>query len=480
MALANRKTRFVAILTILLLSGFLATSLIGYFVAKDTVGEQLVENTLPLTSDNIYSEIQRDLLRPIFISSLMAQDTFLRDWTIAGEHDPEKVIRYLSNIQKKYGTVTAFFVSENTKRYYHPKGVIKTISRSDPGDSWYFRVRNMQKDYEINIDNDTADRTHLTVFINYKVYDYSGRYIGATGVGLALEAVKEIVETYRKRYGRSVYFIDNEGTVVLHGSDFPGPLDIRQRLTGSIATQLLTSPGGSYSFDRDGKTVYVNSRLVPEFGWTLIVEQKEDPSAGRILRTLLINLSVSLGITGLVLVLAYFTAGSYQRRLEEMATTDKLTGALNRQVFDEMLNRIVRASSRREAPLSLIMCDIDKFKSINDTFGHLSGDTVIRTVAEIIRKSVRASDVVCRWGGEEFLILLQDCNSGEAAHLAEKIRKQIEERSFTFSSGETSVTLSLGVTQAIQGEEEKQLLDRVDQALFAAKNAGRNRVEVLD
>lgn len=154
----NRKLRFVAILTILLGAGFITTCFISYYVAHDSISSQIAETTLPLTSDNIYSEIQRDLLRPIFISSLMAQDTFVRDWTLAGEQDERAIIRYLKEIQKRYGTVTSFFVSDKTRKYYHSTGVLKKVSESDPQDAWYFRVQKMHDDYEVNVDTDTADR----------------------------------------------------------------------------------------------------------------------------------------------------------------------------------------------------------------------------------------------------------------------------------------------------------------------------------
>lgn len=124
--------------------GFLATSLTSYFVARDSISRNISEQMLPLTSDNIYSEIQRDLLRPILISSVMATDTFVRDWALSGEDDNTQIIAYLTEIQQEYDTITAFFVSENTRQYYHPSGVLKTVSENDPDDAWYFRVRNLR------------------------------------------------------------------------------------------------------------------------------------------------------------------------------------------------------------------------------------------------------------------------------------------------------------------------------------------------
>lgn len=111
----RQRFRFLGPLAVLLLTGFVSTSLVSYHVARGSLSKQIKESTLPLTSDNIYSEIQQDLLRPIFIASLMAQDTFLRDWAISGESDAQAIIRYLKEIQMRYCAETAFFVSEKNR-----------------------------------------------------------------------------------------------------------------------------------------------------------------------------------------------------------------------------------------------------------------------------------------------------------------------------------------------------------------------------
>lgn len=476
----NRKLRFVAILTILLAAGFVTTCFVSYYVAHDSISSQIAETTLPLTSDNIYSEIQRDLLRPIFISSLMAQDTFVRDWTLAGEQDERAIIRYLVEIQKRYGTVTSFFVSEKTRKYYHSTGVLKKVSEGDPQDAWYFRVQKMHDDYEVNVDTDTADRNSLTIFINYRVYDYSGNYIGTTGVGLAVEAVRDLINTYQNRYGRRVFFTDREGGITLRGVDYQGPENIRQ-IPGLTqhATQILTSPSNSLTYEKDGKTVYLNSRLVAEFGWLLLVEQMEDPAEARIAKTLMGNLALSLVITVVVLVLVNLTIGRYQRKLEEMATTDKLTGVANRQVFDMLFNQAFKYSKRRGGPLSAIMLDLDHFKQVNDTYGHPAGDVVLKATAQTVKRLIRDSDIVCRWGGEEFFVLLPDCDQVQAVAVAEKIRHTLEtQKGVSFGAQTISITASFGVAELLPGDSKVDLIRRVDNALYIAKEKGRNSVEL--
>lgn len=474
----GKKNQFIAAVAALLLVGFLATSLISYFVAQHSLSEHIAEESLPLTSDNIYSEIQRDLLTPILISSLMAHDTFVRDWALHGEGDAVKIRNYLQEIQKKYNTITAFFVSERTRSYYHPTGVLKTVDPNEPGDAWYFRVRDKSEPYEINVDADTADRSRLSIFINYRVVDGSGNFIGATGVGLSVNAVTQLIETYQHRYGRRIYFVDREGNVTLHGSGFTMAPRLRDRPgLARFATQILASPSASFTYSaEDEGNVYVNSRLVPEFGWYLLVEQRDDPGEARIQTTLIVNILVSLTITVLVMLIAWLTLSGYQRRLEQMATTDKLTGAANRQVFDLIFDRAVKIAERRSKPVSMINIDIDHFKSVNDTYGHQGGDAVIQAVADLIRRNIREADTLCRWGGEEFLLLLDDCALDDAGHRAEIIRQAVAGTRINYGRDKIAVTISLGVAQHRPGETLLALISRADGALYAAKQAGRDQV----
>ena len=197
--------------------GFIATSMVGYFVARDSLTQQISTDTLPLIGDNIYSEIQRDLLKPILISSLMANDTFLKDWITAGEESPTKIRKYLENIQSSYDTVTSFFISDKTLNYYHPSGILKTIDNNSAVDRWYFQAKEMSVSHQLNVDFDASADNSLTVFINYKVIDDKGDFLGITGVGLSLSKVQAIIEDYQQRYDSEIFFIDLKGEVTLRG-----------------------------------------------------------------------------------------------------------------------------------------------------------------------------------------------------------------------------------------------------------------------
>ncbi|WP_157278038.1 sensor domain-containing diguanylate cyclase [Methyloversatilis thermotolerans] len=471
--------RLVLVLAIMLAIGFLANTLISYSVSSREIRRSIVENELPLTSDTLYSEIQKDLVRPIFVSSVMAGDTFLRDWVLRGERDVQAMTRFLAEIRSRYDTFTSFFVSETSRNYYHPDGVLRRVRQGDPQDQWYFRARGLSAPYEINVDVDTSAPDTMTVFVNYRVLDYSGNTLGVTGVGLSVDTVRRLLSGYQQRYHRGVYFVDRQGNIVLFG-DKPahGSLQIRD-INGlrDIADQVLGSEAGSYRYsDRSGDYL-LNVRYVPELEWYLFVEKEEGEALADLRRTLYLNLTICALVTLAVLALSGFTLARYQRRLEQMATTDRLTGLLNRHAFETMLEQTLADVQRSHRPVSVLLFDIDHFKNINDQRGHLAGDEVIRKVSERLRGGLRASDMACRWGGEEFMVVLKDCSSGDASRRAEALRALIAAHPVRVDDVELGTTVSAGVSQMRIDDTPVSLVGRVDEALYAAKNAGRDRVE---
>ena len=176
--------------------------------ARNSMRSNITENTLPLTSDNVYSEIQRDLLRPVFISSLMASDTFLRDWALNGEVDASLITKFLHEIKVEYSTISSFFVSDSSHHYYHAHGILKTVQEDEPRDAWYFNARDLKAPYEINVDLDMANQDQMTIFINYRVFDYDDNFIGITGVGLTVNNVNHLISRYEAKYDRQIYFLN--------------------------------------------------------------------------------------------------------------------------------------------------------------------------------------------------------------------------------------------------------------------------------
>jgi diguanylate cyclase (GGDEF)-like protein len=167
----------------------------------------------------------------------------------------------------------------------------------------------------------------------------------------------------------------------------------------------------------------------------------------------------------------------YEKTLIEMNTRDSLTGVYNRKFLENQLENELKRFKRGLRPFSLIMLDIDFFKNINDTYGHLCGDFVLKSLTSSVLSTIRSTDILARYGGEEFFCLLPETNIESAIHLAETLRKVIENKTFTFQGITIQLTISLGVT-AMHEEinSSEALLKNADDALYEAKRTGRNKV----
>jgi diguanylate cyclase (GGDEF)-like protein len=167
----------------------------------------------------------------------------------------------------------------------------------------------------------------------------------------------------------------------------------------------------------------------------------------------------------------------YHEELYRLAIHDALTGLYNKRYLMDYLQREIDRSARYSRPLALIIFDIDHFKAINDTMGHLAGDLTLRELAGRLRGEICKDDLLARYGGEEFATVLTEADKTAGAELAEQLRRTVEDHTFTFEGRRYPVTISLGVA-SIQGDElpPQELIRRADERLYRAKREGRNRV----
>lgn len=171
-----------------------------------------------------------------------------------------------------------------------------------------------------------------------------------------------------------------------------------------------------------------------------------------------------------------------QEQLQKEAFRDPLTGALNRRFFDESLAREADRCCRYNQPMAVMFADVDKFKNLNDTYGHAAGDAVLKSVAKALKETVRSSDIVARYGGEEFVALVSEPTEKGLEKLAERIRARIESETVNFQDLQLKVTISVGAAIALPRRNEKdigqRLLQTADEAMYDSKQNGRNRVSV--
>jgi len=192
-------------------------------------------------------------------------------------------------------------------------------------------------------------------------------------------------------------------------------------------------------------------------------------------RTTVAAIGISMGLTWLVSALLVFAMTTQSRRLRDMAITDSLTGVFNRRYLEIQAVKALQDWERYRRPVSLLLLDLDHFKRVNDKFGHAIGDAVLQRLVNLIQQRIRKVDTLCRFGGEEFMVLLSETTAQKALYVAEDLRGAVEREKLL---PEGSMTISVGVCDVTQVQDMEHWFKLVDAALYQAKHNGRNRVEL--
>lgn len=462
----------------ILLIGFVVTSLISYYTTKRNVISSATSETLPLISDNIYSEIEAEILDPINISSLMSNDSFLINWISEGENNLPEITNYLNRIKERYGFTTAFYISDITRNYYYYDGILKQISTVDDHDIWYFRFTESGKSYSLDIDTDQAADEKLTVFINHRLENARGEYLGVTGVGLELNNLGNKVRKYQDRFHHKIYLVNEDGLVQVHPDQSLVETTTIQQMSGvgSLADQILATGTEPQIFeyrDSSGSKV-ISVRFIPEFDWFLIVEKDPDASLITARRALYQNIFIGVIITGIVSAVLLWIFHNYNQKLEFLATHDDLTGLLNRRRFNQLMQREIKVAQRYQQSISLLLIDIDDFKSVNDNYGHLNGDRYLAALAKMMQSTLREIDITGRFGGDEFCALLVNTDQSEAEQIADRLNNALNTMTVTTKHGDINRSVSIGIASGPQnGEEWQNLVHLADVALYHSKEKSK-------
>jgi diguanylate cyclase (GGDEF)-like protein len=304
---------------------------------------------------------------------------------------------------------------------------------------------------------------------------YEAAIAGARGV---CEFDFGCIATYEARRGsHTIRRVVGEGSDKLLGTSHKDPSSI----ASMVAKNKLALPAGGDWHERD-VPVFSHPMRIKDYESLLVVPLivKDEVIGTFTVAATRAGAFPSdrrhmLGVIANQVAVSMQNARMYEA-LEEQATTDGLTGLVNHRTFQERFSTMLGRADRHELAVSMLLTDIDHFKKINDTYGHPTGDEVLRRVAAILKASARKIDIVARYGGEEFALVLEGTDRAGARQLAERIRQEVEAQSFPSSKGAFGATLSIGVSSYPDDSREKpELIARADQALYSAKHGGRNR-----
>ncbi|WP_111978008.1 sensor domain-containing diguanylate cyclase [Algibacillus agarilyticus] len=468
--------RIVFIITALLFTLSVSLTSVNYYASMDLTHTQLKNSALPLTVDNIYTEIQKQIIEPNLIASMMAHDTFMKDWLANEESDTEQVVKYLDTIQNKYQMFATFLVSEKTQNYYSAAGLLEKINKDNAHNQWYFSFKQTPEAQEINIDKNAHMGPSLVMFINHKIFDNDFHMIGATGVGLKTSYINDMLKQFRLSYHFNVYFINEQGQVIISELDSHSINHINEvPELKQIKSDLISKGSQLFEYERQGERIILNRKYIPELDLYLLVEAKMNDFTKEVKETFYFNIVISLLLTLAITLIILIYVRNIHRKLNQLADNDQLTGLPNRRFFNRGLAHAMQLKKRNNINLSVLFLDLDNFKKINDTQGHDVGDEVLKRVAKLLDNTTRGTDFAARWGGEEFVILLFNSNAEGAAISAEKLGKAIEQDQALFDLVGHQVTISLGVTAVQDDDDIDAIIKRVDGALYKAKAAGKNQ-----
>jgi diguanylate cyclase (GGDEF)-like protein len=454
--------------------------LVSYYTISNIVNEQgkrQQESIIPF-----FSLISQEILKPLYVSQTMANDELLLDIIVQPEVPIDKLTRYLQRIEKKLGLMT-FIALE--KQRIQVNSNIPPFPLLEEDVQWYFAFKDKPVD-QFAVIGKTGD-PHL--YVDLRLKDNEGRFIGFIGIGIRLTEFIDVFAQYKEHFGYDFVFV-NENKEIMLSSD-QKLMSRNNALSDEVATNIDQYPWyeiyqaqiatqdaviGSAVVSVNEEDVLISNLRLAEFNWDLYILSPLTTHQSEIrflfIRNVGFLILVLLALFALITIIIHY----FDNALVKNSETDHLTGLPNRYYADWSFKEM----GSKFGNVAVIMSDIDLFKAINDKYGHDFGDQVIKMVSSKLSAGLRDHDVVARWGGEEFVILLPGAPLVKAQLIANRIRLSIAEHALSLEGEMINVTVSFGLTISGEKTSLSDLVNDADQALYLAKKNGRNRTEIFN
>lgn len=479
-----KKIRIHIMVCLIILTGFCLVGVFSYITYSKIIRDD-IRNISKLTTTNIYSEISTQLTKPIFVGLTMANDSFVENWLReekkekgSPEHQ-QKMQEYLNGLMMKYKYNSVFLVSDYSKIYYHFNGINKVISKDNQHDQWYYSFLGSKLLYDLDVDTDEANHNKLSVFVNCRIEDDDGKLMGVTGVGLELNKVQDLLTMYQNDFQLEAMLFDRNGVVQIHSDstliEKINVFDYKELEENKTAILSNKDAVNVYQYQSDNSEGYMITKYIEDLDWYLLVK-KDTSVLNKSFQSSLINdIIIFLTVLLLILFIIAKLIKNNEESLRLLAKMDTLTGLKNRSGFDEAMEKILQ-NSRGEEEGFLFVIDIDNFKNINDIYGHMSGDKVLCHMVNTVKSCLKERGDIFRWGGDEF--------TGYVLSSQDKLEEMLAD---IFHSIESDMNLkkykagiSIGITPIKKNETMDNLLKKADQALYKAKESGKNKYIIMD
>ncbi|TRY33174.1 sensor domain-containing diguanylate cyclase [Aliiglaciecola sp. M165] len=443
-----------------------------HFTASKIVAEQSRAQQQSISP--AISLIVDQLLKPLHVSQTLVEAKELQELVLSDEIDEAAMFAMLKRIEQEFG-MGFFIASEVSRTQYNSNGTKLALEEGKV--DWYFRYKNWEQDAIADIGQ--WEDPHF--YIDLKIYNDKQEFMGFFGISKSLDSFVGIFDEYKKQHGYDFIFVDQDNNIAL-SSDPELIVDkttftTLESLDWYQGLDLEKLPGGSLNnalVRVDGKDALIAEVEVDPFGWTMYLLTPLQARQTEISRSFVVSVVTLLVIIFALFLLIYHLLYYFKQDMQKNFQTDPLTRLPNRNKVElryaEMLDQ--------KKSVGVVLIDIDHFKAVNDTHGHNAGDTVLRQISAMLQGQLRDGDVVGRWGGEEFVLLLPDTTPEQSFEVAQKLRESMANMTASTGSISLQITASFGVSHTETVRPLTEILGYADDALYQAKRDGRNMVKM--
>lgn len=422
----------------------------------------------------VFSLVNEELLKPLHIAETIGHAKYFNKILDSDDLEQEKLVSLLNQLEQQFD-LTFFAASEKARKQYLSNG--RQIDLIEGKVFWYFEA--MEVEADLFADLGQVGDVHL--YFDIKIYNEEKEFLGIVGVGKSLKEFIAKFDEYKSRYGYDFLFVNDKSEIILTSLSDLVVTDAHIPSLDSLSWFRHLQASGNTELNNRlvtdrGEDYLISQINIDELNWQLLLLIPLQARQAQITKSFVTNTAIAISLVLTFFALMFWVMMYYKHSLEKSIDIDPLSQLPNRTY----VNRRFQQLRRQNADVSVIMVDIDRFKNINDSYGHNMGDAVIKKVSQILAEEVRQQDLVGRWGGEEFIMLVPCSNHDVAKAIAERSRKRLEREDFGSDDQKITVTASFGYTHGPTNIPLSELLANADGALYQAKKQGRNQVAFFD
>ena len=479
MKFIKKFDNYITAIFVITIIVIIATS---YFTFKEffnASNQKQQEVVMPL-----FSLINSEIIRPLTVSQYMASDPFLLNYIEEEKIDKEVIFDYISSISNQFNTMSFIAIEKHLLLIDSNN---KTTSLSGKEAEWYHRLKVIDKTEFADFGD--AENPHL--FFDVKMFNKQQDFLGFIGLAIDLDHFANKFAKFKKDYGFKLYFVDDNNDVTLSSEQIMKTMSHHRK---DVVTNINELPWyqqyqSEYQSNKnnDNNQLFLNyssSELIisqiplKELNWRVFIIAPPITEQSVYWQLFIQNLIVFLVVSLALYYLFTLCINNFRSALVKDSETDFLTQLPNRNFIHWKYSQL----NKDYEHVSVVIADIDNFKILNDTYGHLFGDDVLKVIATKLGENLRSIDLVGRWGGEEFILILPDSSATQTQEIINRIRKNIAKTPFSSSSTSKpfSVTVSFGISDSSLTTDTplETILAKAEQALYTAKTNGRNQVVV--